>query len=265
MQDSREFLLENGYVVFPGFLSSETAADYKERAIAALKKEDGHTLKPSTFRNLEEIGTIPFLGETTDLISELTQSSVSCYPNTTIRQDLYINWHCDDAFLGDDTIEKGRSLPEFLQCNIYLQPNSIEFGGGIDVCPGSQHLSPHLKRQMIAKGIDNFQTCMTQAGDLLLFDYRVIHRSTQPQKPENLGPRVAIQWTTSRSDEHAGKILSYFNKRRTEKLHLSDFTKQRAVSYFNDMFEISYPDCYPKEILELIEQNNIKMVKSHVS
>ncbi len=265
MQHKRDFLLDNGYVVFPGFLSQTKSEEYKNRAIESLMNEDGHTLKPSTFRNMDEIGRIPFSAEVTSILRELTQTSVTCYPNTTIRRDLYINWHCDDAFLGDKVIEQGRSLPEFLQCNIYLQPNSIEIGGGIDVCLGSQHLSHQEKREKIAGGIDDFTSVMTQAGDLLLFDYRVIHRSTQPAQPSNLGPRVAIQWTTSRTDKYAPLILEYFNKRRNEKLHLSDFTKQRALGYFNDMFEVQYPSLYPQEICDLINQNNITMVKNHAA
>jgi|GEM_PF-6303660 len=265
MQHKRDFLLENGYVVFPGFLTSAASAAYKNRAIDALLQEDGHTLKPSTFRNMDEIGRIPFSTEVSSLLQELTQAPVTCYPNTTIRRDLYINWHCDDAFLGDFVIEKERSLPEFLQCNIYLQPNSIEVGGGIDVCLGSQHLSHEDKRKKIAAGIDDFETVMTQAGDLLLFDYRVIHRSTQPKQPDNLAPRVAIQWTTSRSNQYAPMILAYFNKRRNEKLHLSDFTKQRALAYFNDMFELQYPESFPQDICDLIVKNRITMVENYAA
>lgn len=249
---------KNGYVIIPGVLDeNEVLLSHKE-ATSLMEKNEDITLTPTEFMSLLNTRKTLFKPIIIEHLLQLF-NPYYMYPNFTVRNNLYIQWHTDDFYLDAPLEENIQNIPEFVMCNIYLQNNSEITGGGIDVIPGSHHLSMVQKQQLISKDDFNYVTVKSKKGDLLLFDYRIIHRGTPPIE-ETYPNRLAIQWTVSRSDRFSGKLLQYLLRRRHEKLHLSDHTKKRALRYFNDIANIKNTSLFPKEYLASMKQYNIQCV-----
>ncbi|WP_375331733.1 thiamine pyrophosphate-dependent enzyme [Candidatus Tisiphia endosymbiont of Temnostethus pusillus] len=228
-------LISDGYIVIPKFLSQIELEVARKKAESLLKTLGVNTLPPTNFLKKKELAKFIFSNKFSNVLQELSHRYKFSIPNFTIRKDICIGWHFDDEFVTSNE----EKLPEILQCNIYLQDNCISYGGGIDVCKGSHNLSKELKRSKISSNVVDGETIYTKAGDLLIFDYRVIHRSTNPSvAPRDLS-RIAIQWTIGKTLRSAKEFLAYLLRRQSEKLHLSDFTNKRALEYFNGISTIS--------------------------
>ena len=106
-------------------------------------------------------------------------------PDFQIHRNLFGTWHVDSG------AEKSapylhRKDYKFVKCGIYLQDNSKEWGGGIQLVPKS-HLFP-IKTQIRKldhkiKSIrdkfslkNNILDVPIKAGDFLAFDSRLLHK-----------------------------------------------------------------------------------------
>ena len=253
----KDFFSKNGYVVMKNLISKKTIETVRKEASLLFEKYKDFTLTPTQFLNLPSASDSIVSDKAVDYIKSIVGKSYCMQPNYTIRKDLYIGWHCDDEFSKGNLFEDCLTdMPEFLQCNIYLQDNHTIFGGGIDVYAKSHHLFHQQKKAIIDKNTNNYISIKTKAGDMLIFDYRIVHRSSQPKVSSPLD-RLAIQWTISLSENFSKKYLYYLLNRRSDKLHLSDFTGKRALQYFNDIPNISYPDSFSNYFKIQVKKHNI--------
>lgn len=229
-------LREQGYVMLPGVLDDVTLDDTRQAARRVLDAHGVDTMRPSDFLAEPALTHALFSPRVRTVIRQLfgPDQTVYLYPNFTIRNNLYINWHTDDFFL-DAPLEAPDALPSLYMFNVYLQDNSTEAGGGLDVQAGTHRLSkPERRARASAPGPAPEHFVASGAGDLVVFDYRVVHRGTMPSgvgRPD----RMALQWTLSTSDAVAGVYLSYLRARASRKLHISDFTQHRAQAFFDDL------------------------------
>lgn len=241
MTNLKEHLENFGYLVVPNFISQETVKLLRQESELLLSQEKDATLKPTSLLKNQTMTSVIFSTDFTDVLNSLSDKYKYFLPNFTVRRNLYIGWHTDDEFVEPDQ----EILPGVLQCNIYLQDNLKETGGGIDIARGTHLLSKNEKKLLINNNSVPFEAAKTKAGDLLIFDYRVIHRSSIPIVPvNNLNSRLALQWTVSLSQDKAHSFMKYLLRRQQEKLHLSDFTDQRALGYFFDAVNVAYPTSF---------------------
>lgn len=243
MTPDLEKLQKYGYVVVKQVLSPAIVEVVKKDARKILDASGGDTMCPSDFLRSHALTSALFSVQMRQVINKLfgTQQQLFLYPNFTIRNHLYINWHTDDFFL-DAPLEKSTDLPLFYLFNVYLQDNSLEVGGGLDVQAGTQHLTLQERSLLSeAEGPNPEHFIASQAGDLIIFDYRVVHRGTMPTmvgRPD----RMALQWTLSTSDVVAPVYLAYLRQRSSQKIHISDFTQHRAQAFFDDLPNIRSVD-----------------------
>lgn len=243
-----------GYLVVPNFINQEQVKALRKVSEVLLDRENESTLKPTTFLKNSLFTNIIFSVDFKNVINQLSSEYRYFLPNFTIRRNLYIGWHTDDEFVEADEAE----TPGVLQCNIYLQSNALQTGGGIDVAPGTHQLSQREKKSLI--GNENsffYNTVETNPGDLLIFDYRAIHRSSIAAENSRMDARLALQWTVCKSPDKASMFMQYLIRRQQEKLHLSDFTDKRALGYFFDAVNVIYPDSFDVETQNAITGSNI--------
>jgi phytanoyl-CoA dioxygenase PhyH len=144
-------------------------------------------------------------------LSALLGEPVVVIPETALHKNFFSNWHRDTGSPRRDK-QDFYLQPDFamLQCAIYLQDNSPELGGGLDVIPGS-HKDVALDRfedgiERMASALPGWArfpgkvlrkigalprrlremrrqpvTVPVRVGDVILFDVRVTHRATQPR------------------------------------------------------------------------------------
>ena len=132
------------------------------------------------------------------------------HKDTTSQEKAGRRFHWDDDFL-------------MIEAAYYLQHNSEEYGGGLDVEPGS-HLKPdpfigngsrleklrQMTRRLTRRGV----SIPSAAGDLVLFHFRINHRATQARQPEaarKIG-KLAIFSACSKNNNH---VLDYYDFLRT--------------------------------------------------
>jgi hypothetical protein len=145
-----------------------------------------------------------------------------------------------------------------VEVTYYLQDNTPEYGGGLDVHPGS-HREPdyfirpsapsgrvqRLLGKLIGKGGNDerkFVSIPSKAGDLVIFDFRINHRATQPKRQEipEASQKMVIFIACSRNTPH---VKAYH-----------DFIASRESYVYLQRF------AYPDDLVADCRQANINLV-----
>ncbi|WP_218201471.1 phytanoyl-CoA dioxygenase family protein [Salmonella enterica] len=230
-------LKQDGYFIYHNAINNIEVNQLRNTCQTLYEKESCDTMPWSLFSHGNFLPDTLFSHSMKGILSEIfgVDKKIYFFPNFTVRNNLYINWHTDDFFL-KTPFDPMDVLPSLYLFNIYLQDNSREYGGGLDVQKGSHRLPGVDKKTLIQETQPSYQhTLFTHAGDLVVFDYRVVHRGTLPEKTDATVPRLALQWVISTSDAIAPIYLTYLRERATRKIHLSDFTHHRASKFFNEL------------------------------
>jgi ectoine hydroxylase-related dioxygenase (phytanoyl-CoA dioxygenase family) len=252
-----------GFVIIPDVLPRKHMITLRKSYKKSLRKHQLQTLTPSQFLQEIDIAQTIFQPVVVDTIRHLTHSHYCMYPDFTIRENLYIPWHTDAAHLPFDVANDGASA-DFIQCSIYLQNNTHLTGGGLRVIPGS-HLWTHVDRANPNKtdqlsGNDG-ELMHSKAGDLVLWDSRIIHKSVENKNPKV--PKLAIQWTISSQEKNALSYINYLQQRKEKTAaHVSD-TGERENAFINDIEHISYPTSFPSALRSSIQQQQIPLIMPH--
>jgi ectoine hydroxylase-related dioxygenase (phytanoyl-CoA dioxygenase family) len=153
--------------------------------------------------------------------------------------DFYSNWHKDTTSQekAGCTFQHQRA---FLMVEVayYLQDNTQEFGGGLDVQPGT-----HKRRDLFVRPptrlerawdrvFERTEVCSipSKAGDLVIFDFRINHRATRalrtPERPED--KKLAIFYPCSRNNEHVGAYHDFISS-RPDYAYLKEFSYRKEL------------------------------------
>ncbi|MEU8030371.1 phytanoyl-CoA dioxygenase family protein [Streptomyces sp. NPDC049099] len=233
-------LAKKGYCVIEGYLDPEAVRSLREASENILSGTVGDTMPPSLFLENRELRNAFFSPKLEELVTDLHAKvgPLLLYPNFTVRKGLVVGWHIDDRMLSKPVDEAG-DFPSILMFNVFLQDNDPVTGGGVDIVSLS-HLFSREQREDLVNHHEytTEDTVAGKAGDLVVFDYRCVHRGTHPQVPTDV-PRLALQWTFSVGDAVEQDYLRYLRARLTQKLHISDYTNHRAKNFFADLPHIT--------------------------
>ncbi|KUM67233.1 phytanoyl-CoA dioxygenase family protein [Streptomyces curacoi] len=240
-------LAKKGYCVIEEYLDAETVQSLRKASETILSDTVGDTMPPSLFLESPELRDAFFSAELEELAADLHAKvgPLLLYPNFTVRKGLVVGWHIDDRMLSRPVDEAG-DFPSILMFNVFLQDNDPITGGGVDIVSLSHLFSREQREGLVAHHeYVPEDTVVGKAGDLVIFDYRCVHRGTHPQVTTDVS-RLALQWTFSVGDAVEQDYLSYLRARLTQKLHISDYTQHRARNFFADL---------PSVTRELIEES----------
>ncbi|MBF6049798.1 hypothetical protein GO001_32225 [Streptomyces sp. NRRL B-1677] len=246
-------LAEQGYCVIENYLDPETVQRLRTVSEDILSRGDG-TMPPSLFLESPELKNALFSEKFDDMVEGLSNKAgpLLLYPNFTVRKALLIGWHIDDRMLSKP-VNKSGDFPAILMFNIFLQDNDTVHGGGMDIVQSSPLRSREEREEIVSNHAYTPENTITsKAGDLVIFDYRAVHRGTHPQIDSDVS-RLALQWTLSVGDAVTQDYLKYLRARLTKKLHISDYTSHKASNFFADL---------PNITRELIEESCGKPVFS---
>lgn len=166
----------------------------------------------------------------------------------------------------------------FAKVGVYLQDNSEEYGGGIDICPkGHKWLANGLffsyrlyKRYLRPFFTRSMKLLDTKAGDVLIFDGRLPHRSTFGNKLDLNDYRESADGTVKVPEERAKYAVYWEVTRKGDEVHFVECNMARAkkdemgrpvgayrprCSYLG----IVYPDNYPADLVESLEAENVEV------
>jgi hypothetical protein len=171
-----------------------------------------------------------------------------------------------------------------IKCGLYLQDNDPEFGGGIDVVPGSHNLFFRTGmnrldgKARLFKGklgiIFNNKTVPIKKGDAVIFDSFLLHASTNPkrmfknltenEKKTNYFSSIPLQNTklTMYFDACRSRFASPFMnvavQRAKKELESANHERTNNNLGFCDQISFLFESNYPKEFLEKIKKQGLK-------
>ncbi len=143
---------------------------------------------------------------------------------------------------------------------IYLQDNSLEFGGGIDVEVGGYKAfrDTHIRYLNLAayvldrKLLSRFRQKIRvpiQAGDCVIFDSRLPHASSLARMQEAEVPidklKITLYWDVAGSENDAQRF--YKNS------VIRAFTDQDGGAFFTNYLRYHFPDSYPASYVNLVD------------
>lgn len=158
---------------------------------------------------------------------------------------------------------------KFLKVGIYLQDDTLEFGGGIEIQRKSHHLFYRAKNSKFSKiflssrvnfpHLFNAERLSVASGDAVLFDSRLLHRSSSNIVPvqyfSNDDAKIAIYWTVAGS-----KFLaeSYYSALVGNALDPS--CNEISRNFHKTFFSFYFPDDF---LCSAFDESNAKGIKWH--
>ena len=174
----------------------------------------------------------------------------------------YGNWHKDTTAqeVAGHTFHFDKDFL-IIQAALYLQDNTKEYGGGLDVIKGSHKMSDdYVKSRISPNGfIKSFfwklknkiktffkkqaffkkyrknihekvsHTIPSKAGDLVIFDYRLDHKASWPQREVPYEtPKMAIFFSASKNNLHAENHMKFLETRK-EYMYLKNHKYQENL------------------------------------
>lgn len=191
--------------------------------------------------------------------------SLAYYPNYVARLNRRTEWHVDNGFSPKYLPDASHLYdPRFrhLQCVVYLQDNQPGPGGGLDVRPGSHHWAATADfpdDDYLMRTYPDVVTIDSVAGDLIVFDGRIMHRGT-PQDGSHKLRKYGIFWSASRDDRlQIDRYINYFMARvdYLSRQNLSAEEFQRDVKRHQLMRSVRFPDSYLPEAVEVARKHAV--------
>ena len=247
---------DNGYIIFPSIVPKKSIFKLVNECDSLFKKDNTKTLKPQSFLKSSVLINTLLSEPVLNVLKDLLNTHPVFYPNFTIRKNPNSPWHFDDAFVQED-MEWNSLSNEFLQCSIYLQDSRETEGGGLEVVPKSHHddyfgssSSMHKLLKKSKSAVQQKIALPTMAGDLLIWNARLMHRSMPVKITSN--NRYAIQWTVSKSTKWSMSFLQHLKSRGDS----YDGTDNRIHdARYKNIASIQYPSSFPECFISLLENH----------
>jgi len=205
-------------------------------------------------------------------LKEALGNDMTYFSDINLQRNMFGGWHTDvdsekrSPYLLDDNYR-------FAKCAMLLQDNTKEFGGFVDVLPKSHvHYKNLLKVNrnpikifkqvysglLLELKIKFFPfTVPAKAGDLVFFDYRLLHSATKPRAIENWKnipsdrTKYMFYWNSCHND-----MVDTFLKHSQFRSILHDNNEE---SFFTVYLANCYPDDYPQDFVDSAKKSQVNI------
>jgi hypothetical protein len=259
----------DGYLVVPSVLSLAQIKGLREflaPKFARPKEErfpgDTDNILFDLVNRYVETRWLLFHPQVVDTLRSLLGDSYAVIRETSAHHEIFSSWHKDTgAQEAEGHRFQWRQDYLMVEAGFYLQDNTDQYGGGLDVVPGAHRIpdpvtkSPAIgykpeERTFVQKIAGRVRSAMkkvwgestakeeqkeeslpgcvsvpTKAGDLLIFDFRINHRATPRRvpKPSNIPEKMAIFFACSRNNEHVRAYHDFIASRK-DYIYLQNFS-----------------------------------------
>ena len=192
----KEAFIKNGYVIVSNVLIPAEVSELRKiisDQIANIQESGKKSRWPTTKAvfQIPEIYRVATSEKVVSALKEIFGEQYIMMADLHVHKNMCGNWHTDS----DSEVPNFYLLDPsyaFAKCGIFLQDNTVEWGGGIDVVPKHHKFPIKLFGARLAHKIKSFynrsvgtrffkKRIETKAGDLIIFDCRLPHKSTFPQ------------------------------------------------------------------------------------
>lgn len=256
----------DGYIVVRDILSTETVAGLRELLSGYFVGDGAIEMPVDDFLAEPNLWSVVLTDRVLEPLRQLLPDDFVFYPNMTVRKSLYVGWHVDTAFDGPGKPWVWDPQFRHVQGAIYLQDNTPDFSGGIDVRVGSHRPAlPWLRGDhpvnRLATGLTNRflrrqVRVDSRAGDLVLWHARTAHRSSSvPPGPETgAGPKLGIFFSCARNDPFS--VHKYLTHLLGQAVQLKNGSPV-FVDRYRKVLDIRYPASFPNEFQERAEHHEL--------
>ena len=289
-----ESFTRNGFIIIPNVLSQEDVKLYRdviENILIDMPNKKRMLFISDIF---EDKNLTHFLirSQCNDRITNVLKQIVN--NEFTYVNDLQIQcsmfgiasggWHFDAN--SEVNLQNGDYLHDkhysFAKVGVYLQDNTFDFGGGIDVIPRSHKAFRHfggnkVMQYFYARIVSKLMrmtekftslTVPIKAGDAVIFDSRLLHRSSFPNAitpsmsdGEKVAERVSFQtmnakhakyslyWEVGRKKDALSFLKNACKRAMTEEILSEDpYQEIFYTDYLQYSFPVDYPDFYKEKV-----------------
>lgn len=220
-------LAHQGFTRFPGVLATQQVQRIRSLGESYYASTGQNWISPDMLFQTPELRELPFRPVCVQAMRALLGEEFYILPDFAVNLNKFGGWHRDTGSQiaeGLDYIYDRDFL--HLTFGLYFQENDAVFGGGLDVVPRSHQvivpgpirlktskLEALRDRVRLKMGACHSIPCLP--GDLLAFDFRILHRSTLPkrERPKELPMRIAAFWGVVRERRHAEAYVEHLRRR----------------------------------------------------
>jgi hypothetical protein len=268
----------DGYVTIPKVIDSQRVIELRNYLDGVFKS--GKEPNTKDFFSNPSLYTIPFQDKVINALKLLLgEEAIVLYPNFNVRKNVFTDWHIDGAFVGTDDLLQSNNF-KHVQCILYLQKNTEQMGGGLDVVPRSHHLlfNRFKNNNKISNWLVTYRnrryepvSIDYELGDLIVFHSKLIHRGTQNKSGANLeNSKYGIFWAASKDDNaHLSRHRHFFNKTYRELAELTNTGEKmdtleqykilKTQLRLKNVLNFKFPNDYPAEIRNLVSKHKINI------
>jgi len=284
--DVRSFT-DNGFVIIPQVITKEEVKlnrNVIEKVLAGMPDRKRMLFVSDIFKN-DALTDLLISSQSSDkiisILREIFHGKFSYINDLQIQCSMFGiasgGWHFDAN--SEVNLQSGDYLHSanysFAKVGVYLQDNTFDFGGGIDVIPKSHKMFRYFGGNKLLqyffsrfalklmRFLERFSSISVpiKAGDAVIFDSRILHRSSFPHAitdtmsdGEKVAERVSSQtisstdakyslyWEVGR-EKDAKRFLNNACKRAMEEEILSSNPHQEM--FYTDYLQYSFPADYP--------------------
>lgn len=276
--------LKNGFTIYKNVLEERLISELREEIRIEFKSLQKNHMFTRNILNNPKISKIPFLKSVNDCVKD-TFDNFTIIPIYSLTQNLHSpKWHRDSQSAGKYSSHLYDKDYQVSKCGIYLQDDSLDWGGGLEIIPKSHKAGPlgykpfwkfNIKQdfriselQMKAQQLrdDYFlrkKRLFLNAGDLIIFHGNLLHRASQPSRPlssnytlSDIEPSVVkymYQWEVSPQNDHLQKYITH-QKNRLKTL------KEYDKPFISEAVESNFPESYSEEVV-----NNVRGMKLSIA
>ena len=270
---------KNGFVVIPGVLDPGQVAEYRKQLHADFATHS---------RRMGTIGYFlknPFLyqlqcnSKIVNVLSEILEGDVTYINNIEIQCNMFgLNgrkkgWHPDCGSEVSDLSNQYLYSADYLfgKVGVYLQDNTVEFGGGIDVLVGGHRDFKSFGNAHINYAYWKFASefrhsfgaklsVPIKAGSAVYFDSRLPHRSTpgstvaSKEYTERLSlPEAHSKYVVYWEATNAAGVVDFLRNAEKRALIECDSSSEGVEMFFTEYLGYVFPDDYPTNYVRLIQ------------
>jgi len=233
---------QQGFLLIPQVFSAQQIKSLRELVRPKFEPEnrapgDLEDVLTDAFSRFPELLTIPFNPQLVDVMQSILGNDYVIMRDSCVHLNRFGGWHKDTTSV---EMSGGRWFyePNHLRLTmaVYLQDNTPEDGGGLDVEPGTHRSTvdpfvgindkPRWMHRFIRrtgqntyfideghKYVRNVHSIASKAGDLVVFNCRINHRASQAAQPTGKQEKLAIFCGFSRNNEHVKNAHDFFINR----------------------------------------------------
>tara|TARA_B100001093_G_C26854831_1_gene1026879 strand:+ start:1913 stop:2932 length:1020 start_codon:yes stop_codon:yes gene_type:complete len=276
-----------GYIHIPGLLDENEVSKLREglcdrfKMVAEKKKlKMIHTLPPSYCFNDPLIYNLLLTEDVKNYLSNILGSDFELIPDLEVHKNSFglkkprffglikSGWHIDSGSEGSNEYLMDPDY-KFVKCGLFLQDNTLEYGGGIEVTPGFYKFPIRtglMKVDFFLRKIIHFFAVLfkssvlnIKSGDFVAFHSFMPHRGVVPEGAIKTASQDNIEFSFLDLPERKSKYVVYFcacskgfgapylrhaisRSENEVKLENPENSNYKNSAFFSDFAAMKYPD-----------------------